>query len=68
VTRARASAILRRASAILRRAITIALLALVYVLVLPWFALGLAMTKRPRGWQLRRDRELMSRERLRRLF
>lgn len=60
---------LRRASDGLRRALTIALLALVYVIVLPWFAL-VRRLRRPAapGWRVRRDPNVGSLERLREPF
>lgn len=68
---ARLLARVRRASEVLRVAIAAALLLFVYVLLLPWFALGLRLfspRSRPGGWRARRDPGLASVERLRSLF
>lgn len=68
---ARLLARVRRASEVLRVAIAAALLLLVYVLLLPWFALGLrlfSVRPRPGGWRARHDPGLASAERLRSLF
>ncbi|AKT42583.1 hypothetical protein [Chondromyces crocatus] len=59
----------RRASDITRRVVASALLVLVYVLVLPWFALALRLRRpRPSGWRLRHDPTLATLERLRSPF
>lgn len=62
-------ALVRRASAAVYRALLIALLAVVYVLVLPWFALAWRLRRRPSpGFQRRDDPGLASLDRLRLLF
>jgi hypothetical protein len=59
----------RRASERVRSALVVGLLALVYVLVIPWFALGKRLGRgRPRGWVQRQDAAVGSIERLRQLF
>jgi len=65
----RLAAILRRASAAVYRALVLVLLAIVYVLVLPWCALAWRVRgRRPGGWRRRDDPGLASLERLRSLF
>jgi hypothetical protein len=62
-------AVVRRASAWIYRSIVIALLGVVYVLVLPAFALAWRVRGRRRGgWRLRQDTGLATPERLRSLF
>jgi hypothetical protein len=63
-------AIVRRASAAVYRGLVLVLLAIVYVVVLPWFALAWRLRGRPRpgGWRPRHDPGLASLERLRSLF
>jgi hypothetical protein len=59
----------RRASERVRSALVVGLLAAVYALVIPWFALARRLgSGRPRGWVQRQDRAVGSIERLRRLF
>lgn len=66
---ARVLARVRRASAAVRRALVLGLLAVIYVLVLPWFALYVRVFRRPAsGWQHRHDREVASLPRLRQPF
>ena len=61
--------VVRRASAAAYRGTLIVLLALVYALVLPWFALGWRLRgRRAGGWRRREDPGLASTERLRSLF
>lgn len=63
---ARLLARVRRASDAVRRALVVALLVLVYVLVLPWFAVGLRLrARRLPGFRARRDPALATLERLR---
>ncbi len=63
---ARLFARVRRASDVVRRGLVVALLALVYVLVLPCFALGLRLRgRRLSGFRPRRDAAIGSLERLR---
>lgn len=66
---ARALARVRRASAAVRRALVLGLLAVIYVLVLPWFALYVRVFRRPTsGWQHREDPDVASLPRLRQPF
>lgn len=66
---ARLLARVRRASEAVRRAVAAALLVLVYVLLLPLFAVALRLRgRRPGGWRPRQDPELASPDRLRSLF
>lgn len=63
------AAALRRTSERLYRALVIALLALVYVVFLPPFALAARLRARQGGrWLVRDDRAVASRERLLRMF
>lgn len=63
---ARLLARVRRASEAVRRGVVVALLFLVYVLVLPWFAVGLRLrARRLPGFRPRLDPALASLERLR---
>ncbi len=63
---ARLLARVRRASEAVRRGVVVSLLFLVYVLVLPWFAVGLRLrARRLPGFRPRLDPALTSRERLR---
>lgn len=63
---ARLLARVRRASDAVRRALVVALLVLVYVLVLPWFALGLRLrARRLPGFRRRHDPALATLGRLR---
>jgi hypothetical protein len=65
----RLAAILRRASAAVYRGLLLVLLAIVYLVVLPWFALAWRLGgARPGGWRRRHDPGLASLERLRSLF
>ncbi|EYF08137.1 Hypothetical protein CAP_5897 [Chondromyces apiculatus DSM 436] len=60
---------MRRASAFTRRAVATTLLVVVYVLLLPWFALALRLRRQPpRGWRVRRDPDLTTLPRLRAPF
>lgn len=66
---ARMLARVRRASTAVRRALVLGLLAILYALVLPWFALYVRVFRRPTsGWQHRDDREVASLRRLRQPF
>ncbi len=67
---ARVLAAVRRASSAIYRAIVLALLAVTYIVVLPWFfaARRLFGAPAPGGWRLRDDPALASIERLRSLF
>ncbi len=67
---ARVLAAVRRASSATYRAVVLVLLAVTYVVVLPWFAAAWRIAEaRPRhGWRLRSDPGLASIERLRSLF
>jgi hypothetical protein len=67
---ARLLAAVRRASSAIYRAIVLALLAVTYVVVLPWFfvARRLFGAPPPAGWRVRSDTDLASIERLRSLF
>ncbi len=59
----------RRASERIRAAIVVTLLALVYVLVLPWFALFKRISGRPAGgWVLRDEPDITRLDRLRQPF
>lgn len=59
----------RRASERVRSALVLGLLAAVYALVIPWFALGKRLgSGRARGWVRRQDGQVGSLERLRRPF
>jgi hypothetical protein len=63
----------RRVSARIYAGLVILLLALVYICVIPWFALGgrlrsRARARAPAGWQRRDDPGLATLERLRSLF
>jgi hypothetical protein len=59
----------RRASERVRAAIVVTLLAIVYVLVLPWFALFKRISgPRPSGWVLRDEPDVARLERLRQPF
>lgn len=62
--------LVRRASRWLREVLVVGLLAAVYVVVLPWFALGQRVfgDRRSRGWRLRDDRDVGNIERLRQPF
>ena len=63
---ARLFARVRRVSAVVRRGLVVALVVLVYVLVLPCFALGLRLRgRRLSGFRPRRDAAIGSLERLR---
>jgi hypothetical protein len=62
-------AAVRRASAAIYRALLLVLLSLVYVVVLPFFALGFRLRRpRPSGFRRRDDPGLASVERLRSPF
>jgi hypothetical protein len=62
-------AAIRRASAMVYRVLLIAMLAVVYALAFPWFALVVRMRRRPpRGFRVRRDPDVASLERLRSLY
>ena len=62
-------ALVRRASGVVYRAIVIALLALVYVIVLPLFAIFFRLRgERAHGWRRRDDPDLATLERLRSRF
>lgn len=64
--RVRLLARVRRASEAVRRALVVSLLALVYLLVLPWFAVGLRLRgRRPPGFRARQDPAIATLERLR---
>lgn len=59
----------RRASVAVRRALVLGLLAITYVLALPWLALYVRVFRRPAsGWQRRDDREIATLPRLRQPF
>jgi hypothetical protein len=61
--------ILLRASAFVRRLVAGLLLALIYVLVVPWYALWTRVAARRRsGWSSRRDAEVATLQRLRRPY
>jgi hypothetical protein len=60
---------LRRASDVLYRALLLLLLTLVYVAVIPWYALALRLRRRPSAvWRPRSDPAVGSLERLRSPF
>jgi hypothetical protein len=66
---ARFYASIRRASACIYAAFVLVLLVVVYVVVLPWFALAWRVRgPRPSGWHRRDDPRVASLERLRSLF
>jgi hypothetical protein len=58
----------QRVSQIVRRIVLLPLLFLVYVLVLPFYALTVRLRRRPRGWIRREDQAITTPERLRRFF
>lgn len=63
---ARLLARVRRASEAVRRGLVVGSLALVYVLVLPWFAVGLRLrARRSPGFRPRRDPAIATLDRLR---
>ncbi len=65
----RALGAVRRASAAVYRGLLVALLGVVYVTVLPWFALAWRLRGAPpAGWRRRDNPNLASIERLRSLF
>jgi hypothetical protein len=65
----RVLAVVRRASAAVYRFLVLVLLAIVYVVVLPWFAVGLRLrARRPRGFRRREDGALTTLARLRSPF